>query len=145
MIAISFVEASHTVIGDLPLLIGFNVKDCDFGTAGNEEAFAEGANELLRVFAGRAREAIDSKVKSGEIAYVRLIGEYADMSARPQAGNTINEANIVCLDEDEVSRNFKGERNSTQCFLIASDSFLFVFENALVSSGHFDFLGNLHY
>jgi hypothetical protein len=133
------------VIGDLSLLVGFNVKDGDFWATSNQEAFAESADELLRVFAGGTRETIDSEVQSSEVAYFRLIRENTDVGSGSQAGKTVNEANIVGLNEDEVSSDFKGEGNSAQCFLIASDSFLFVFKDTLVGSGHFDFLSNLNY
>lgn len=129
---------------DFSLAAGLQVQDGHFRPVVDHEPRSYGLHEGLVVLDECAREAVDSEVDGGEVFDVGVIGEDADVGARPEAAEAIDELDVVGLQEDEVGSDLEGQRDGAHGLSVLGQVALLVLEDALVGSGQLGLLRDLN-
>ena len=126
------------------LAAGLQVQDGHFRPVADHEPRADGLHEGLVVLDECAWEAVDAKVDGGEVLDVGIVGEDADVGARPEAAEAVDELDVVGLEEDEVGSDLEGERDGAHGLSVLGQVPLLVLEDALVGGGQLGLLRDLN-
>ena len=107
-------EAVDAVVHDLSLVVSLHVQNGHLRSVVDDEARTLLMNELLGAFSQILREAVDTEIDGSEIFDVGVIGEDANIGAGSETAEPIDQLDVVGLEEDEISSDFKRKRDNSQ-------------------------------
>ena len=92
----------------------------------------ESSDETLWIAEELSGETVCSKVKGGQIFDSRVITEDANVRIGSEAGELVDQFDILSLDEDKVSIMLERKSNSSHNMLIMRDKLFSVLEDSFV-------------
>ena len=112
------------------------------GPSSLHQVLSHCTNKLFWVSHHLSRKCINSEVQSCQSFYCWIVRKHTDISSWSQASQSVDESQIVGLNENQVHNQLEWKGNCPQSSLVRKVSF-FVFENSFVCNRDLSLLGNL--